>query len=73
MVAFYAEPYDLGRYQNYNVYYFLEDGTGYVSPIATRPVTANFIPTVGFDDLADAARGRTNLDYRSTYHRPQAR
>lgn len=69
LVAFYAEPYDLGRYQDYNVYYFLEDGTGYAFPITTRPVTANFAPTVA-STISQTLRVERNLDYRSLYVRP---
>ena len=70
LVAFYAEPYDLGRYQNYNVYYFLENGTGFVSPISPRPVTAAFVPTVA-STISQTLHVENNLDYRSTYRRPK--
>ena len=70
LVAFYAEPYDLGRYQDYNVYSFLEDGTGYTSPIAPRTVTAAFTPTVA-SAISQTQRVEKNLDYRSTYQRPR--
>ena len=70
LVSFYAVPYDLGRYQDYNVYYFLEDGTGYIAPVTARPVTANFTPTVA-STILQTQRVEYNLDYRSTYQRPK--
>lgn len=70
LVAFYAVPYDLGRYQDYNVYYFLEDGAGYASAIASRPVAAIFTPTTA-TAISQTLRVEQNLDYRSTYERPK--
>ncbi|MCB0198584.1 MAG: hypothetical protein KDI03_00810 [Anaerolineae bacterium] len=70
LVVFYAVPYDLGRYQDYNVYYFLEDGAAYASQIASRPVTASFTPTTA-SAITQTLHVEQNLDYRSTYERPK--
>ncbi|MEZ4770838.1 MAG: C25 family cysteine peptidase [Caldilineales bacterium] len=69
LVVFYAVPYDLGRYQDYNVYFFAEDAPAFASRMTTRSVTAPFTPATA-STITQTAHVEVNVDYRTLYERP---
>lgn len=71
LVVFYAVPYDQGRFQNYNVYYFAEDAQPFANRMTTRVVSSPFTPSAA-SIISQTAHVEVNAEYRSTYERPRS-
>ena len=71
LVVFYAVPYDLGRFQDYNVYYFVESAPAFAARMETRNVTAPFTPAAA-STISQTTHVEVNVDYRTLYERPKS-